>query len=277
MTAFKRFGFLFVCAALLIPQMGLAQMEMTYEEYEIKLMESQNQAAETNKLLADCKAAGEKLSQQIADTDAQIAATQQEIYDLVGSDAQGIKDYLSKLDRIEQQLMGLMSLSDEDLADRRDEFDAIVETVKTLKANKISLLPEAQAKLRNIDKLIERIDARMPRKRIKKYSVVRGDNLWNIARMPAHYSDPYMWPRIYLENRARIKDPNLIYPNWSLNVPIGADQNQHVVLRGQHLSSIAQTAYKDITKWYRIYKANKSQIRDPNLIFPAQVLEIPEN
>ena len=95
--------------------------------------------------------------------------------------------------------------------------------------------------------------------------------------MPAHYSDPYMWPRIYLENRARIKDPNLIYPNWSLNVPIGADQNQHVVLRGQHLSSIAQTAYKDITKWYRIYKANKSQIRDPNLIFPAQVLEIPEN
>ena len=159
MTAFKRFGFLFVCAALLIPQMGLAQMEMTYEEYEIKLYGvSEPGGPRRIRCWQTARRPGEKLSQQIADTDAQIAATQQEIYDLVGSDAQGIKDYSSKLDRIEQQLMGLMSLSDEDLADRRDEFDAIVETVKTLKANKISLLPEAQAKLRNIDKLIERIE-----------------------------------------------------------------------------------------------------------------------
>ncbi len=277
MTAFKRFGFLFVCAALLIPQMGLAQVEMTYEEYEVKLLESQNQAAKANTLLADCKAAGEKLSQQIADTDAQIAAVQQEIYKLVGADEQGIKDYLRKLDSIEQQLMGLLSLSDEDLADKRDEFDNIVEMVKTLKGNKIALLPQAQAKLRNIDQLIERINARMPRKRIKKYMVVRGDNLWNIAKMPVHYSDPYMWPRIYVENRARIKDPNLIYPDWNLNVPIGVDQNQHLVLRGQHLTSIAQTVYKDMTKWPRLYQANKAQILDPNLIFPAQVIEIPAN
>ena len=35
--------------------------------------------------------------------------------------------------------------------------------------------------------------------------------------------------------------------------------------------------YQDVTKWNKIYQANKSQILDPSLVFPAQVLDIPEN
>ncbi len=278
MTAFKRFGFLLVCTALLLPQTGFSQTQgMTYEEYEAKLAQHQKRQADTNKLVAECQAAGEQLSQQISDLNAQTAAVQQEIYNLVDSDEQGLNDYFSQSDGIEQQLMGLSSLSDEALFDKRDEFDNISELVKALKEKKIALLPDAQAKLKNIGQLLERIDARMPRKRIKKYTVIRGDSLWKIAKLPVHYSDPYMWPRIYVENRTQIKDPDLIYPNWILNVPIGVDRSQHLVLGGQHLSSIAGIVYQDITKWHRIYQANKSQILDPSLVFPAQVLEIPAN
>ena len=67
------------------------------------------------------------------------------------------------------------------------------------------------------------------------------------------------------------------YPDWVLNVPFGVDLNQHLVLGGQHLSSIAAKVYNDVTQWHKIYEANKGQILHPNLIFPAQVLDIPAN
>ena len=109
------------------------------------------------------------------------------------------------------------------------------------------------------------------------HEVMAGDNLWNIAKKPSIYSDAFLWPRIYLENRGMIKNPDLIYPDWVLNVPFGVDLNQHLVTRGQHLSTIAGAVYKDPTKWHRIFRANQSQILDANLIFPAQVLDIPVN
>ena len=59
--------------------------------------------------------------------------------------------------------------------------------------------------------------------------------------------------------------------------PFGVDLNQHLVLSGHNLSKIAGVVYKDVTKWHKIYQANKTQILDANLIFPAQVLDIPVN
>ena len=35
--------------------------------------------------------------------------------------------------------------------------------------------------------------------------------------------------------------------------------------------------YNDASKWHRIYRANKSQIMKPDLIFPAQVIDVPED
>ena len=62
-----------------------------------------------------------------------------------------------------------------------------------------------------------------------------------------------------------------------LNVPFGVDRGQHLVLQGHTLSNIAGSVYGDATKWHRILQANKSQIMDANLIFPAQVLDVPGN
>ena len=44
------------------------------------------------------------------------------------------------------------------------------------------------------------------------YSVVEGDCLWNIAKKPDIYNDPFMWTLIYKANRDDIADPELIYP-----------------------------------------------------------------
>ena len=57
--------------------------------------------------------------------------------------------------------------------------------------------------------------------RVSSYSVVRGDNLWNISGKDEVYADPYQWPLIYKTNRDKIKDADLIYPGQVFDI----DQN----------------------------------------------------
>ena len=109
------------------------------------------------------------------------------------------------------------------------------------------------------------------------YTVAKGDNLWNISKMERIYADPYMWPRLYRANKEQIQDPDLIYPDQTLAVPFGVAENQHLVTRGDFLFKIAAEVYNDGGKWHKIYEANKQQIVEPHLIFPAQVLELPSN
>jgi len=45
------------------------------------------------------------------------------------------------------------------------------------------------------------------------------DCLWNIAKKPKFYGDPWKWKRIYKANRDKIKDPDLIYPGQRLIIP----------------------------------------------------------
>ena len=276
----KRFGLILVCSAvafLVFAQPGFAQTEMTYEEYKLETAGLEKRIGDAKRALAECQAAADELSKQIEGLDSDVATVQNEIYDLVGSSEAGVNEFLQELDRYEARLMSLLRLSDDSLFEARDEFDTIVERVEEMRADKRALLPESKSKLASIDQLVEQVKARMPRKRIRQYSVLRGDSLWRIAKKDEIYKDPYLWPRIYVENKNLIKDPDLIYPNWVLNVPFGVDLNQHLVQRGDNLSLIAGKVYNDITKWNRIFQANKGQILNPSMIFPAQVFDVPAN
>jgi nucleoid-associated protein YgaU len=51
---------------------------------------------------------------------------------------------------------------------------------------------------------------------------------------------------------------------------------QSTVVAGDTLSAIAQQWYGNATLFPRIFEANRDQISDPNLIFPGQVLRIPQ-
>jgi len=279
--SFRKIAAALFCTFALVALAGsfatVSAQEMTYEEYKIKLAAYETRTAEARRALQACKEAGDKLRAEIAGIEGNIAEVNGEIYEILGTDQSGIDGYLAELDRIEARLMGLLNMSEEALFEKRDEIDALEARVAEMKMDNKALLPDAVTKLANIDQLLERVKARMPRKRIKQYTVARGDNLWNIAKKPSVYSDPFLWPRIYVENKGKIKNPDLIFPNWTLNVPHRVDLNQHLVIGGQSLSSIAASVYKDPTKWHRLLKANQSQIMDANLIFPAQVLDVPAN
>lgn len=49
----------------------------------------------------------------------------------------------------------------------------------------------------------------------------------------------------------------------------------HTVVKGDTLSKIAKTVYGDPMKYPVIFEANKPMLKDPDLIYPGQVLRIP--
>jgi len=48
------------------------------------------------------------------------------------------------------------------------------------------------------------------------------------------------------------------------------------VVQGQSLSTIAGQYYRNQNLWQRLFEANRDSVLDPNLIFPGQVLRVPQ-
>lgn len=114
------------------------------------------------------------------------------------------------------------------------------------------------------------------------YTVIRGDCLWRIAKRNDVYGDPYKWTKVYYFNKDQIKNADLIYPGQIFRIPLAPiDESdmptRYEVVRGDSLWKIAgyEKIYGDPYKWTVIYKANKEQIKDPNIIYPYQILDIP--
>lgn len=51
---------------------------------------------------------------------------------------------------------------------------------------------------------------------------------------------------------------------------------QYTVVSGDTLSAIANTWYGDPNQWTILFEANRDQIFNPDLIFPGQVLRVPQ-
>ena len=58
------------------------------------------------------------------------------------------------------------------------------------------------------------------------WTVVVGENLWNIAAVEEVYNVPQQWPLIYKENLDQINDADLIYPGQILAIPRDASQSE---------------------------------------------------
>ena len=52
-------------------------------------------------------------------------------------------------------------------------------------------------------------------------------------------------------------------------------QRTITVQAGDSLSKIAKREFGDASKWHAIYEANKDRIKNPDLIYPGDVLTLP--
>lgn len=270
-----------IALALLVSLSGPAQAQeekkMTRDEYVAQMADLQQRQSAASQQIEALSGQVEDLNGQMSACDMAMADLNDQILTHVDATSDEVAAFGKRLDAIASQLEGLLALAPEVLIQRRGEAKALAAEVADMKGNKISALPEMADKLSKIDELLEQIRARIAQPVTVDYMVERGDNLWNIAKKESVYDDPYMWPRIYRANKEAIKDPDLIYPEQKLAVPFGVAENQYLVTRGDFLFKIAAEVYNDASKWHKIYEANKVQVVEPHLIFPAQVLEIPSN
>jgi hypothetical protein len=190
--------------------------------------------------------------------------SQEEYQQLSGKEKQA---YCSAL---ESELGALQGQVDE----TREELTATRKQIESLK-NQISPI---ERELLRIDSDIRALNSQIAELEAlpKEWLIQPGECLWNISGYENIYSDPVKWPRIFRANMDKIEDPEWIYPDTSLVIPRNWPK-QHMVTLDESLSLIASywEVYRSPMEWTRLYEANKDMIRDPDLIYPEQVLKIP--
>jgi nucleoid-associated protein YgaU len=83
------------------------------------------------------------------------------------------------------------------------------------------------------------------------------------------------WVDIPTPTPAQPKPQATIEPPRPATNPPEPPERKHTVVKGNTLSSIAKQYYGDSKRWTEIHNANKSAIKNPNLIYPGQVFIIP--
>jgi len=105
---------------------------------------------------------------------------------------------------------------DRQIADLRRQIQNVDQQIATARSDVQRLNQQVsgtQAELERARQELQRV--RFP----DSYTVIRGDNLWNIAKKDYIYNDPFKWPRIFEANKDKIKDPDLIYPQQVFRIP----------------------------------------------------------
>ncbi|MDZ7663514.1 LysM peptidoglycan-binding domain-containing protein [Thiohalophilus sp.] len=86
---------------------------------------------------------------------------------------------------------------------------------------------------------------------MSEYTVVRGDNLWDISGKSEIYGNPYQWPLIYKQNSNQIDDADLIHPGQVLDIdndPSSAEVDaavRHARTRGSWSLGVVEDSDKD--------------------------------
>lgn len=75
---------------------------------------------------------------------------------------------------------------------------------------------------------------------------------------------------------SRVESPfQRVYPEDEL-LQAGLTRKNVIVQPGSNLWTIARVRYGNGTKYTQIYEANRDRIRDPDLIYPGQIFDLPE-
>ena len=184
--------------------------EITTEEWEAEIARLTQEKADLTKELEGLQAEVNAMTEK-KNSLQKFEDCQNEMYALVGADADDVADYSAKVNA----LMADISAKKAEKADRQAELDA-------LKASKLSALPAFYSLVHG--KLQKMLDAWQEAPKEIMYEVVRGDHLWGIAKKKEHYGNGFAWPMIYNANRDQIKNPDLIYPAQVFTVPNLTDE-----------------------------------------------------
>jgi nucleoid-associated protein YgaU len=223
-----RLGLIMALASVFV-FVALAQEEMTKQQWQQQITETTAQRNALKNTLDSLVKVVSDLQKQDADKALALKQCQDDLSALQG---QQEAPFVAKLDKIDAQLKELSSLSNQDLWARRADLDSVQKWINEAKSDPLSVIQKyqdritgQQAQLDALKKTLEQIIASgeiTPTYTVGTWSRDR-DCLWNIAKKPKIYANPFLWPKIWQGNRDQIKNPDIIYPGQRLKIPPKAD------------------------------------------------------
>jgi nucleoid-associated protein YgaU len=189
-----------------------ADSTISYRNNEISSL--RDQLRSTNDAVAKASA---DLQQRMADND----KCKNDLYALCGTDRNGYNTYREHLARTEGELNNLRSLSPEQLSQNKPRIDALENDIRSLRGDKLVLIPDHRSRVMAMsNSFIQMKRGMVPPNMVYTVGTWRKDRdcLWNIAKKPDIYNDPFAWPKIWHANSDQIKNPDLIYPGQQLTI-----------------------------------------------------------
>ena len=294
----KKIIIISIVALLIIPVILQSKVIYLNEEEYKKLKKQErlhywenleNELVDNQVRKADALANSEKYSTRIDELKKDLTSANNE-YDVVH---QEILDYLGvtqgdfasiqeRINYFNNEVTNWNNLSDKELWKAKKSVRELVAEYNEYRQTKYAKVPDFRDEFSDLDNKIANLESTLEAAKPKyyedTYTIVRGDWLSKISGYSFIYDDYKKWPIIYRANRDIIKDPNLIYPNQIIKIPRGLP-NAWKVYKGECLWRIASypEVYGNAVQWPLIYRANKDQIKDPDLIYPNQIFEIPRD
>jgi predicted RNase H-like nuclease (RuvC/YqgF family) len=212
-----------LAALLLCVSVSLAQQEMSKDEWQQEVnryTQLRNELQAKLQQLNNDITALQSLSSKM---DGDVTKCMDELYALVGSDAQKAAAYRAEIEAAERKADELMRLSDADLMARSAEVKELEAKASGFRNDKLSLVPEFSERLDALDQKVASLVRSISATAEKSYTVKGGDCLWNISKKKDIYSNAWLWPKIWQANDTKIKNPDLIYPRQTFTVPPGSE------------------------------------------------------
>jgi uncharacterized coiled-coil DUF342 family protein len=216
-----------VLAATFLCGVAWAQ-EMTRDEWQEEMNRYTQLRDELSTKVSELRSQISALQDQSTQLDADIKKCMDDLYALVGSNADAAAAYRAEIEAAENKAAELMRLSDADLLARSGEVDELAARVKSLWENKLSLIPEFWDRLTSLNDKVKSLRSTIAGTG-KTYTVGTWardrDCLWNISKKRDIYNNAWMWPKIWQGNRDQIRDPDIIHPGQKLKIPPAGEMN----------------------------------------------------
>jgi hypothetical protein len=193
------------------------QADSTIKFRTAEIGDLKNQVSKTQ---ADAQKASSDLQQRMADN----TKCRESLYAILGSDRNGYNAYREQLARDEQELAGLRAMSPAQQGQAKDRIDALEARIRSDRGNKLVLIPDHMRRVQSLSNGFMDMKRSMvpptPPNMMYTVGTWRKDRdcLWNIAKKPEIYNDPFAWPKIWRANMDKIHNPDVIQPGWQLSI-----------------------------------------------------------
>jgi exonuclease VII small subunit len=225
LCAFMLLSFSNTFAQVILPPESKPDIEITKDEAVLRIADFKKTNEELNAQLEDLVSKIEKAKTDLETVKAGWEDCEESIRDMLGVMEADVAAFRQRLGKIEGKVRELQRLSDDKLADRQDEVNALADELNKCRLEKIACIPEFYNKIIALAKDIKGL---YREKKIKSYTVgvwyETKDCLWNIAGNETIYGDPMLWPKIWQANKGIVKNPDIIHPGQVLTLPEKADK-----------------------------------------------------